>query len=62
MHPIDDFQQVRNHLCFWQGYNPSVKADLCSCALQIESSLWFIDPIPLADEPLERLLASSTLR
>ena len=30
----DEIQSVTESLIFWQAYEPSVKADLCSCALK----------------------------
>jgi len=57
MKPVDDFQQVTEGLWFWQGYDPSVKTDLCSCAVQSGRDLFFIDPIPLAGEPLGELVS-----
>jgi len=59
MQPVDDLQQVTAGLWFWQGYEPSVKADLSSAALQIGGSLYFIDPILLADEPLDLLVSAA---
>jgi hypothetical protein len=57
MKPVDDFQQVAAGLFFWQGYEPSVKTDLCSCAVQSGADLYFIDPIPLAEDPLAELIS-----
>jgi hypothetical protein len=55
MQPVDEFQQITEGLIFWQGYDPSVKADLCSTALRAGDEWFFIDPVPLAKEPLAEL-------
>ena len=57
MQPVDDFQPVLTGLYFWQGYAPSVKADLCSWAVDVKGGLYFIDPIPLAKNPLAQLVS-----
>jgi hypothetical protein len=59
MKPVDDFQHVSAGLWFWQGYEPSVKTDLCSCAVLSGPGLYFIDPIPLGAEPLAELSAAA---
>jgi glyoxylase-like metal-dependent hydrolase (beta-lactamase superfamily II) len=55
MHPVDEFQQIADSLIFWQGYDPLVKADLCSTELRVGSEWFLIDPIPLAKGPLAEL-------
>lgn len=40
---------------FWQAFDPKVKADLCSSAVDTQSGLFFIDPIPLERESLEEV-------
>lgn len=57
MRPSDEFQQIADHLIFWQGYDAAVKADLCSTALRVEGEWFFVDPILLAPEPLAELIA-----
>lgn len=59
MQPADDFQTMPGGLYFWQGYDPSVKTDLCSSALVIDGALYFIDPVPLAKEPLQMLVSDA---
>ena len=59
MSPVDDFQQVLPGLYFWQGYEASVKVDLCSTAIEAGGGLYFIDPIPLAKEPLAELVSAT---
>lgn len=60
MQSVDDFQQVMAGICFWQGYDPALKVDLCSSTVQTGAGLYFIDPIPLAKEPLAELLSAAT--
>ena len=55
MRPVDEFQQINDDLILWQGYDPSVKADLFSTALRAGGEWFFIDPIPLAKAPLAEL-------
>jgi Metallo-beta-lactamase superfamily len=51
----DEFQQINEHLFFWQAYEPAVKCDLSCSALLTDDGLVFIDPILLVDEALEAL-------
>ena len=60
MQPVDDFQKVTAGLSIWQGYDPSVKIDLCSCAVRSGPDLFFIDPVRLAPEPLAELVSDAT--
>lgn len=53
-----DFDSLREGVFFWQAYDPAVKVDLSCCARRTESGLVFIDPIPLAQDALEKLCAS----
>ena len=55
----DDFDSLRDGVFFWQAYDPAVKVDLSCCARRTGKGLVFIDPIPLAQDALERLCASS---
>jgi hypothetical protein len=56
--PIDEIQQVRSNLLCWSAYDPSVKADLSCCAVLTGAGMLFIDPLPLAEEPLAELAAA----
>ena len=56
MRPVDEIQRVNDRLVFWQGYDPSVKVDLCSHALATTQGWVLVDPIPLRDEALEEFL------
>ncbi len=60
MKAADELQRIRDGLWFWQAYDPANKVDLSSCAIELPSGLVFIDPIPLADEPLAELLQNRT--
>lgn len=57
MRPIDEIQLIRPGLFFWQGYDAKVKTDLGCCAFATLAGLVFIDPLPLAHEPLEELVS-----
>jgi hypothetical protein len=51
----EEFQQVSDHVFFWQAYDPSVKADLSCCAVRTGEGLVLIDPIALAPDALSEL-------
>ena len=51
-----DFQTVTPALFAWQAFDPAVKCDLSSCALDGAEGLIFIDPIALSEAALGRLL------
>ena len=51
-----DFTAVTPSLFAWQAFEPAVKCELSSCALDTPDGLIFIDPIGLADAALARLL------
>jgi hypothetical protein len=55
MRPIDELHQIRAGLFFWQGYDPAIKTDLGCCAIALPGGLLFVDPLPLAPEPLAEL-------
>jgi len=59
MKPVLEYSTVRPGIFHWQGYEPSVKCDCSSTALVTDAGLIFIDPIPLADEALQDLVAES---
>ena len=59
MLPAEEVQQVAEGLWFWQRWQPSVKTDCSSCALQVGGRLIFIDPIPLAPDALAELTAQA---
>ena len=51
-----DFQTLTPALFAWQAFEPAVKCDLSSCALDGPEGLIFIDPIELSEAALGRLL------
>lgn len=55
MHTAEDFDEIHPTCFYWQCYDPSVKADLCSSALLTDQGLVIIDPVPLDDEGVEHL-------
>ncbi len=56
MNPLPEFHRISDSLFVWYGYDPGCKCDCASCAIQTESGLTFIDPLPLQDTALEELL------
>ncbi len=55
MKPAEECHEIAEGLYCWQAYDPSVKTDLTSTAIRHGGKLLFIDPIPLAEEPLAQL-------
>jgi len=51
-----DILTVTDSLFTWRAYEPAVKCDVSSCALDTGEGLLFIDPIELAEPALVRLL------
>ena len=51
-----DFRAVTPSLFAWQAFEPAVKCDLSSCAVDVAGRLIFIDPIELSGAALGRLL------
>ncbi len=51
-----DFQEITPALFAWQTYEPAVKCDLSSCAIDGTDGLIFIDPIELSPAASVRLL------
>jgi len=62
MSPAAEFQTVRPGLQFWQAYDPSVKTDLCCCALETDEGVIFCDPVPLDSLAEEELMAGREAR
>ena len=56
MPPATDFHPVTPWIFAWQAYEPAVKCDLSSCAIETADGLIFVDPIELAEPALARLL------
>jgi hypothetical protein len=53
----DEIIAVSPGVFFWQAYDPQIKAELFSTALQSASGIVIIDPIPLKKDQLEGLCA-----
>ena len=47
MPAAQEFDQIVPGIFIWQVYDPAVKADLFSTALQTEAGVFLIDPVPL---------------
>jgi glyoxylase-like metal-dependent hydrolase (beta-lactamase superfamily II) len=61
MPPATDVIQIRPGLFVWQNYDPSVKSDLFSTALETAAGLFLVDPIPLATESFDQLTTTRKL-
>ena len=53
----DGYQTILPGLFAWHAYEPSVRCELSSCAIETGSGLLFIDPIPLRVSVLMELTA-----
>jgi len=60
MELISQFECVGPHTFTWQGYEPAVKCDLTSTAVDIAGRLVFVDPVGLTDSALAELLNGCT--
>jgi glyoxylase-like metal-dependent hydrolase (beta-lactamase superfamily II) len=58
MPPAAELIPVRHGLFVWQNYEPNVKADLFSTAIDTAAGLFLVDPIPLAREAFDELTAA----
>jgi glyoxylase-like metal-dependent hydrolase (beta-lactamase superfamily II) len=58
----DEFQTITPRVFSWQAYDPRVKCDLSSVALQTTDGLVLVDPIPLRDEALDELTRGRPVR
>ncbi len=61
MSSATEITQIRPGLFVWQHYDSSVKAELSSSAVETQTGLFLIDPIPLASEALDELTRSRQL-
>jgi glyoxylase-like metal-dependent hydrolase (beta-lactamase superfamily II) len=59
MKPVSEYATLRVGVFHWQGYESEVKCDCSSMALVTSAGLIFIDPIPLAKDALQELIAES---
>ena len=53
-----EFAQVRPNLAVWQTYDKTAKADLFSSALTVQDGVFVIDPIEIANHPLDQLIGT----
>jgi glyoxylase-like metal-dependent hydrolase (beta-lactamase superfamily II) len=58
----DEFQALGESAFHWSVYEPSVKCEMGCTALKVSSGLVLVDPVPLADEAWEELLAIAPVR
>jgi hypothetical protein len=56
-----EIEPVLPGICLWRFYDPSVKAELFSTALETTAGTYLIDPIPLALEAVASLTARSKI-
>jgi hypothetical protein len=57
MELISQFESVGPHTFTWQGYEPAVKCDLTSTAVDSAGRLVFVDPVGLTEAALSELLS-----
>jgi hypothetical protein len=55
MPPATELLRLSDSISLWQAYDPTVKADLFSSAIQAAAGVFLIDPIPLTQSCLEEL-------
>ena len=61
MRPASDFDRIASNIAIWNGYDSSVKAELCSTCLITSDGSYLIDPIPLQRERLDELISSGSV-
>jgi glyoxylase-like metal-dependent hydrolase (beta-lactamase superfamily II) len=59
MKTVSEYATLRAGIFHWHGYEAEVKCDCSSTALVTAAGLVFIDPIPLAKDALQELVAES---
>ena len=59
MPPPPELLRLTPSIWIWQAYDPSVKSDLYSSAVQAGDGLFLVDPIPLPDEFLREISAAA---
>ena len=58
MRLASDFDRIASNIAIWHDYDSTVKAELYSTCLITPDSSYFIDPIPLRSEALDKLVAA----
>jgi glyoxylase-like metal-dependent hydrolase (beta-lactamase superfamily II) len=56
--PASDLDRIASNIAVWQGYDPTVKAELYSSCLVTSDGAYLVDPIPLKSEALGELVGS----
>jgi metallo-beta-lactamase superfamily protein len=56
-----DFDRITSDIAIWHAYDPAVKAELYSTCVVTPDGTYFVDPIPLQNEALDKLVASSRI-
>lgn len=56
-----ELQPLSPSLTIWSAYDPTVKAELFSTAIQLEDRLYLVDPIPLASAALEEMTTDASV-
>jgi glyoxylase-like metal-dependent hydrolase (beta-lactamase superfamily II) len=59
--PASDFDRITSHIAIWHDYDSAVKAELYSTCLGTSGGTYFIDPIPLENEALHKLIGSNSI-
>jgi hypothetical protein len=56
-----EIEPVTAGFSLWQVYDPAVKADLFSTAVETDTGIFLVDPVPLAADALARLRAQGRI-
>jgi len=56
-----EIEPVFPGICLWRFYDPSVKADLFSTAVETAAGLYLVDPIPLAPDAIASLTSRAKI-
>ena len=56
-HAASELETVSPHSALWRTFDPSIKTELFSTALNTPEATWLIDPIPLSPTALTQLNA-----
>ena len=62
MRAAPEYADLGHGLFCWQAYDAASKVDLHASAVAADGRLYFVDPIPLAEEALAELTAGSGAR
>lgn len=62
MKPVAELDWIAKDLAIWHGYNPDVRCE-CGSTAALTAQGWVIfDPLPLADEAWEEILAAGMVK